>query len=311
MSEVGVQIEKILGGSKDKIKKFSDEITDSTKKYKNDLQSMLEILKQIDESWSGSWFGFHADLYYEDFQRPPWNERFDSELGSIHGIPKYWKEKTDEDIDSFVNERYKGIQIDKIRNSLLQTLEKGKGLQSEICSDLSFIRGFENFDKEIEILDKIEKQKWELSPNEYIGSITPQKAMTRDSYAASQGFRAPPHIQYQSKVIYLLSIITSVEKFIDSTKRLLRQVEVRTSFKITLDAMERDKFRIFKYRFFSIFWVIIVNIFFVIGYLTKFLNFTTKIIIAEVLVTILILSFAGGKPEETLKKIKEIVPFLK
>jgi len=220
-------LKNILKNLKLKIEKFSNGITKFIKNYRNDLNKLSEIINRIEESWSGSWIGFHSSLYFKGFKKPKWNEGFDSEWGSINGIPETWEEKNYDDIASFIATNYKGKNIFEIQNFLSQQVENAKELQTELCTELSLIRNFKNFDKEIEILEKIEKINWDISQADFIEYRMPKQVSSRDSFAVSQGIKTPPHIQYQANIISCLSIISDIENFIALSQRLIRQIEIR------------------------------------------------------------------------------------
>ena len=50
-----------------------------------DIEKPLESLKQaaeeIGRAWSGSWIGYHANVYYEDMKPPPPGDHFSLEWG--------------------------------------------------------------------------------------------------------------------------------------------------------------------------------------------------------------------------------------
>jgi hypothetical protein len=48
---------------------------------------VTEATEKITESWSGSSMGYHSELYYRDFERPPLGAEFSPEWGGINGIP--------------------------------------------------------------------------------------------------------------------------------------------------------------------------------------------------------------------------------
>ncbi|KAF5079961.1 hypothetical protein [Methanobacterium aggregans] len=216
----------------DNLQKELDNFNKNIKKalsYKKDLNALLDIINQIQESWSGSWIGYHADLYYKNFERPPINERFDSEWGLQHRSQPNWEEKTYADVIRAIEKKYHGTSLNKIETSL-NKIQK-EDLHTSVCSDLSFIRTFDKFDKEIEILEEIENIKWKFSQGDIIRGLRPTHYATRDSLALSQGVKVPPHIQYEAKILSLLSLIKSIENFIKLTNRLIRQIRTRIFFK--------------------------------------------------------------------------------
>lgn len=137
------------------------------------------------------------------------------------------KKKSYEDISSFIDDNYKGKNLLNIQDILSQKVDDTKELQSNICTELSLIRDYKNFDKEIEILGKIENIKWGISQVDIIKFKMPKQCISRDSFAMSQGLKTPPHIQYQANVLSCLSVISDIENFIKLSQRLIRQIEIR------------------------------------------------------------------------------------
>ncbi len=48
---------------------------------KNRLKKLEEVANDFGKSWSGSWFGYHAYIYYKDFKTPPSGAHFSIEWG--------------------------------------------------------------------------------------------------------------------------------------------------------------------------------------------------------------------------------------
>jgi|GEM_PF-518894 len=224
---------KLLTSLKSEIEKFSNFIVPSINNSKNELNRLSEIITKIEESWSGSWIGFHSNLYYKGYKKPKWNESFDSEWGSIQGIPEAWEEKNYTEISSFIEFNFdfkrQNILVG-IQDFLNQKAEEAKKLQLNLCIELSLIKDFKNFGQEIKFLEKIENIKWGTSPAEFIKYRAPKQFMSRDTRAMYQGIKTPPHIEYQAKVYHCLSIISDIENFIKLSQRLIRQIEIRNNF---------------------------------------------------------------------------------
>jgi len=221
-------VRNTLKNLKLKIVELGDSIIPSITSYKEDLNKLSEIVTKIDESWSGSWLGFQSNHYYRGFERPGWTESFDPEWGSIiRGIPVSWEEKSYDEISSFIDTNYKGEKIADIQSFLSQQVEDAKELQANLCTELSLIRYFKNFDKEIEILEKIDNIKWGFSRNYFIKYMKPKQFRSHNRLAVSQGIKTPPHIQYQANILSCLSIISDIENFIGLSQRLIRQIEIR------------------------------------------------------------------------------------
>lgn len=223
-------LRNILGNLKKETDKYSNSFAPHIKDYIDNLKELSAIIIKIEESWSGSWIGFHSNLYYIGFKKPKWDESFDAEWGSLHGIPESWRENSYDEISSYINTIYQGKDISCIQDFLNQQVEYTKELQQNINTELSLIRSFKNFDKEIEILDKLESIKWGTSQRKFIDVWKPKQHITRDSFAMHQGIKIPPHIEYRSNVFYFLSVISDIENFIKLSQRLIRQIEIRENF---------------------------------------------------------------------------------
>lgn len=222
-----VQLKDTLDSLKLRVQEFDNSIMPSIMTYKDDIKKLSEVIAKIEESWSGSWIGFHANLYYRDYKKPKWDESFNSEWGSINGIPKSWEEKNYDDISSFINANYNGSNISDMLNFLNQKARQAKEIQLNLCTELSLIRDFINFDKELELLEKMENIKWVIRVSDFIEYRRPKQIWSRDTFALSQGTKIPPHVQYQANVLYCKSMINHIESFVELSRRLIRQIEVR------------------------------------------------------------------------------------
>jgi hypothetical protein len=52
-------------------------------RVKSEAATLIKAVHEVEDSSSGSNFGYHAELYYGEFQRPP--RRFNVEWGGING----------------------------------------------------------------------------------------------------------------------------------------------------------------------------------------------------------------------------------
>jgi hypothetical protein len=197
--------------------------------YRGQLEALLDTLNTIEESHSGSWAGYHAELYYGDFQKPPLNARFDVGWGGVRTIAIGWQQRTYDEIAQFVKSRHKRTDLDRIVDRLVTVRDRAGDLRSEVLANLSFIRGLDGFDKEIQALESIEKLQLTISAQKWVDNVMPKTMITRDTMAVAQGIKIPPHIRYRATVTELLSIAISVEKLVDQSKTLIRTVLVRLS----------------------------------------------------------------------------------
>ena len=81
--------------------------------------ALLKAANRVGESWSGSNFGHHGELYYADFQKPPLGAIFSVEWGTLHGIPPNWNARAPEDVKNAI-ESLAGITFSKIEDGSKQ-----------------------------------------------------------------------------------------------------------------------------------------------------------------------------------------------
>ena len=63
---------------------------------------------RVGRAWSGSWIGYHANVYYRDFQSPPPGAHFSAEWGNrmpsgLHGTTGDWVEQDPERVSRTVH----------------------------------------------------------------------------------------------------------------------------------------------------------------------------------------------------------------
>jgi len=214
-----------------KIGDFESPIETHINAHEEELNKLLEIIDSIEESWSGSWIGFHANLYYGDFNKPEWHERFNSEWGSLNAIPIYWKEINYDDVISYIKTKYNGTDIKDIIKLFEELTKTANIVKENFCTELSRIKRLPDFKEESSLLEEIEKIKWGFDVAVLIDYRKPKQIMTRDTFALSQGIKIPPHIVYQAKVLRLSSIISHFKEFLDKSRKLIRLIEIRISEK--------------------------------------------------------------------------------
>jgi hypothetical protein len=60
--------------------------------------AVTKAAQTVAKSWSGSPMGYHADLYYRNFDQPPLEAIFSREWGGINGIPSGWVQRSSDEV---------------------------------------------------------------------------------------------------------------------------------------------------------------------------------------------------------------------
>ena len=81
-----------------KSKQLEEGAIERLSELKKQCDRLFEAAAGLSNSWSGSWLGYHSELYYRDFETPPLENRFDPEWGGIHGIPLGWQSRNAEEV---------------------------------------------------------------------------------------------------------------------------------------------------------------------------------------------------------------------
>jgi len=85
------------------------EFRSSNQTKTDDIRTASKALREAGDkvalSWSGSFAGYHSELYFRNFQRPSGlRESFDPEWGGIHGVPDGWKARTEDEVKGRIEE---------------------------------------------------------------------------------------------------------------------------------------------------------------------------------------------------------------
>lgn len=217
---------KNLADVREKIDTFSS-CESELENYTKHLYSLRDKAQKLSDSWSGSWVGFHANLYYGDFEKPTLGESFSVEWGLINGIPDKWQERSFEDVKTKIEAGIVKTNFEYIFEKVKPMVKQAESLRNHIATELSFVKSDKSLPDEAKLLEKIDEIKFGTSADVFVNNLQPSQAWTRDSEAASQGLKVPHHIKYQAQTMAVLSMITDIEKFISTSKQLVRQLEIK------------------------------------------------------------------------------------
>jgi len=170
------------------------------------IGALEEAAQKIGRSFSGSWQGYHARVYYAGFSPPPPGAHFSQEWGlmdtfaSSHGSHGDWQEYDTEEAKAHIRKLAGEPDLGKaheVADAASETFESARAgivsiLQSEIEERAD---GFlENLKKEVEELKP-------LSTFDVAQHLSPKgQIMTRDTIVLGQGTQVPPHIGFIAEV---------------------------------------------------------------------------------------------------------------
>ena len=181
----------------------------SARGHCSEIQQPIESIKlaaeKIDKAWSGSWIGYHANVYYYGLVPPPPGAHFSSEWGLTLGQDTSgdWVELSTEEVKNAVLSEAGHPDLDLPRRVHEEIVIEFETNKSNIFSILEIAN--ENFsDTFLSNLKKNLEQLSILSKNKLIGKMSPNgQIMSRDSLALTQGLRTPPHILVLSDALVM------------------------------------------------------------------------------------------------------------
>ncbi len=181
---------------------FAPEITEP-------IQSLTEAVNQISKAFSGSWLGYHANVYYDGLKPPPPGAHFSQEwglkdvYGSSLGSKGNWIEYDPDDVKRAIYKLAGNPDLEPVRKLANECKQHFQSERSEILSILSSELSsakdayLESVKRDIEKLEL-------LDSDEILNRLNPSgTVMTRDTTALGQGAKARPHMRIGAELIEL------------------------------------------------------------------------------------------------------------
>lgn len=215
------------------------EYEEDIKKAASTLESLLETYKSrfekiakdiinacdvIEKSWSQSWLGYHANLYFGDYKQPSSpKERFSVEWGGIYGYDSRWQPRELDEVWKYVlSQSSIKFDLDKTNDELNELQEASKALKTL----------YELNPKSAVLEEKVKKIDADYVMYDFIKARKPGSFVSRDSEAIYQGIKVPPHIQCQAFAHAIRQNISAAEQLLKLKGLLLRSTEVPTTVQV-------------------------------------------------------------------------------
>ena len=188
------------------------------------LTNLLDVCREVGKSWSGSWLGYHAHIYYERFTPPLPGDHFDPEWGfaaswPIQGTTGPWTEYTDDDVLKEILGRAGGPDLKAlaaIAESARLAFESAKaGAQSVMSATETALDEYGS--KLAARLSELETSDSATIMNRLIpkGNL-----VSRDSKAVYQGLIVPKHIEILAGAAANLDQIEECKALAEILRRL-------------------------------------------------------------------------------------------
>ena len=203
----------------------------------DDIQKPLRQLRQAAEdvkrAWSGSWLGYHANVYYRDFQPRPARAHFSQLSGLKHSnfdatnSDGEWVEFSAEEVADAIHTLAGICDMNTARSFDSEASNHFHRQRLHVLSILEI----EAANSDVPFLsmlgDEVKKLST-LTQFEIIDYLKPRGAvMTGDYLALGQGDWVPPHISILSEVQAVQNTIDTVMKLAELARHAAEHVSLR------------------------------------------------------------------------------------
>lgn len=187
---------------------------------------LLKASREIRQSWSGSFVGWHGRMYFGDFEKPSIHEMFSGEWGGLRGIPEGWKEKdTDQvtaKIDAIIGKGFSVNAFDEKTKAIRIAVEN---FREDVDLYLSLL-GVPSAGKARDYLTQIESLGLGDKRSEFISQNLPTGLMSRDSEALRQGMVLPAWLYFEALGYEATKIAEWFREYRKRINRLLQLLEI-------------------------------------------------------------------------------------
>jgi predicted nucleotide-binding protein len=219
---------------------LSDELTQIVQKARagdrdTTLTRLQHAAEKVGHAWSGSWIGYHANVYYHEFQSPQPGDHFSAEWGLMNvghsDAATGWDEYRPDDVRSVIFKLAGNPDITSHDDLVREAKRIFEEKREELLSVLQAASAKDEDAFVARLLDETKGMKV-FSASDFIAQESPSGLWSRDSTAMSQGVWIPPHITVLAEVFAVRQPFAAIEKLAQVAKRAsshFRRVERQRS----------------------------------------------------------------------------------
>jgi predicted nucleotide-binding protein len=195
-------------------------------------------INEVSKAWSGSFIGYHANIYIQELRPRRPGEHFDSEWGGVGSHVSLSRTR-----GPWAEYSYEAVQDEILRRAGISDLSamghaaEAAGnvfdeCKAEILPTLDALLAANDDSVLREVRQKIAELKNHLSRQDFAQSYIPRgQYMTRDNLAISQGMRAPPHLQLEAWALEIYSYGNMAQELANNVRYAIRYLQQRHKMK--------------------------------------------------------------------------------
>jgi predicted nucleotide-binding protein len=201
-------------------------------------KALLRSCSDVERAWSRSWLGYQASVYIEGFQPVVAGEYFDEDEDDLHVSFRRrsrWREFSFEEVRKEILHRASvGLQQLHTINQAVRKVSKAfEAAREEVLPTLDAILSSHKDDTVLnDIRNKIDKLEDHIPAEKFLKKWMPKgQVMTSDPRVLSEGFRYPPHFQFQSWVLEQFTYGNQAQEMGKLIRRAVRYLEQKMQMK--------------------------------------------------------------------------------
>jgi len=191
---------------------------------------IMEEANKIGKSWSQSWLGYHADVYYRGFTSPPPGAVFSKEWGLMERVSRLgskgdWVIVDRNQLLEHIYGRARASDLDDLRKLCADATRELDDRKSAIISlvEANHLSEMDDYSNKLcESISNIDT----IAAAEVVKCLSPSgQQMSRDIDAINAGLWTPAHIEAYSVALSLVSPYEKAEELGIHVRRLAQHLE--------------------------------------------------------------------------------------
>lgn len=193
---------------------------------------LKDNLASVIQAFSGSWMGYHANVYYRDMRPPTPGDHFSPEWGLMPGwrgdcTSRNWVEYSPEDVRTAIMTGVKSQYEDCLADVSARATQVLEDKYETVRTILDALLAEYETPTLQRINDDLNKIEPNITTHEVLEAMVPKgQVVTRDSKALSQGFITPMHCIVQAEQIVLRHSFDALESLTGCSRRILKYMEI-------------------------------------------------------------------------------------
>jgi predicted nucleotide-binding protein len=185
-------------------------------------RALKAAAEMVGRAFSGSWLGYHANVYYENLNPPPPGAHFSQQWGLEttypgNGTRGHWQECDPERVKAYIRQFGQGFDTEAktFVNESDALFDRSKAeVLSIITTENDGSDGYlQKITKDLESLRLLAK-------SDIIAKLCPTgQIMTGDTVAIGQGLRTPPHIEVSAEAFVVQASVSTLETLSKLTRQ--------------------------------------------------------------------------------------------